>query len=176
MDHRASLKTNAKALFILACVCAFFSVFATFDASEHNRAWRTARGWTDTQKAAAPATDADSMHSLILTALVADTAVIVLSFACLMTLGISVATDSRRGFAVAKGIGWATIAFGLVFSIFMIIYKVGVGPRLILKGPIYDYDLSLQPPIALAMGAYPVAFATYLLYCLRKKPKSADQV
>lgn len=168
MEHRASFATNAKALLVLASACAFFAIFATFDTSEHYRAWRTARRWTEEQKSVAPAMDADSMHAMALVALAADTAVIVLAFACGLTLGASVGTESARSFAAAKSLGWAAIGLGLLFSAIMIIYQIRVGPRLLLKGPIYDYDLSMQIPIALAVGGFPLSFVLYLWYCWKK--------
>jgi len=172
MEHRASFATNAKALLALASACAFFAIFATFDTSEHYRAWRTARRWTEEQKSVAPATDADSMHAMALMALAADTAVIVLAFACGLALGASVATEGERGFAAAKSLGWAAIGLGLLFSAVMMIYQIKVGPRLLLKGPIYDYDLSMQIPIALAVAGYPLTFALYFLYCRKKGCKA----
>jgi len=121
------------------------------------------------QKAVAPAIDADSMHVLILAALAADTAVVVLSFACGLMMGVSVATESSGSFGVAKGLGWASIALGLAYSAIMIIYQIKVGPRILLKGPVFDYDLSMQPPIVLAVGGYPVSFILYLWYRIRKR-------
>ena len=169
MEDRVSFGKNAKALLILASFCAFLAIFATFDTSEHYRAWRTARTWTETQKSVAPAHDADSMHAIALAALAVDTAVIALSFVCGMLLGVAVATESGSTFAVAKGLGWATIGLGLIFSALMVLYQFKVGSRLVLKGPIFDYDLSMQPPIALAVCRFPLAFLGYAAYRLRHR-------
>jgi len=169
MEDRVSFNSEAKALLLLVSACAFLAIFSTFDTSEHYRAWRTARKWTAEQKSVAPANDADSMHAYILVALAADTVVLVLSFACGLMLGISVTTESAGSFAVSKGLGWASIAVGLAFSAIMIAYEFKVGPRQVLKGPIFDYDLSMQPPIALAVGGYPIAFILYVWYLIRKR-------
>lgn len=109
------------------------------------------------------------MHILILAALAADTAVVVLSFACGLMLGVSVATESAGRFGAAKGLGWASVALGLVYSAIMVVYQIKVGPRDLLKGPIFDYDLSMQPPILFAVGGYPVSFILYLWYRIRKR-------
>lgn len=109
------------------------------------------------------------MHLFSLTALTVDTAVIALSFACGLMMGVSVATESASSFTVAKGLGWASIALGLAFSAIMIAYQIKVGPRQILKGPIFDYDLSMQVPIVFAVGGYPISFAAYLWYRIKKR-------
>jgi hypothetical protein len=169
MEDRVSFGMNAKALLILVSFCAFLAIFATFDTSEHYRAWRTASKWTETQKSVAPANDADSMHALALAALAADTAVIALSFACGMVLGLAVATESKATFTAAKGIGWAAVGLGVLFSAIMVVYQFRVGPRLVLKGPIFDYDLSMQPPIILAVGGFPLSFLGYAVYRLKHR-------
>lgn len=169
MENRGLFGVNAKALLLLASFCAFLAIFATFDTSEHYRAWRTARAWTEAQKSVAPAQDADSMHFITLVALAVDTAVIAISFACGLLLGVAVATDSAKSFAIAQGLGWVSIGLGLVFSALMVWYQVKVGPRLVLKGPIFDYDLSMQPPIAIAVGGFPLSFLAYSLNRLRHR-------
>ena len=169
MEDRVSFGKNAKALLILASFCAFLAIFATFDTYEHYRAWRTARTWTETQKLVAPANDADSMHAIALAALTVDTAVIALSFVCCILLGVAIATERGPVFAAAKGLGLAAIGLGLVFSALMVLYQFKVGSRLVLKGPIFDYDLSMQPPIALAVCGFPLAFLGYAAYRLRHR-------
>jgi len=164
-----SYHTSAKALLILASACAFFAVFATIDTSEHYRAWRTARGWTAEQQSVAPAQDADTMHALILSALAIDTAIITVAFACGLLLGVSLATENAGTYTAAKGLGWLAIGLGLAFSALMITYQLKVGPRTVLKGPIYDYDLSMQIPILLAVGGYPLSFILYFANTLRKR-------
>lgn len=167
MENRLSFGANAKALLILVSACAFFAIFATFDTSEHYRAWRTARNWTEAQKMVAPATDADSMHVFALAALAADTAVIALAFACGLMLGVAVASESQTAFTAAKGLGWAAVGLGVIFSALMVVYQLKVGSRLVLKGPIFDYDLSMQPPIALAVGGFPLSFLAYIAYRIK---------
>jgi multisubunit Na+/H+ antiporter MnhC subunit len=169
METRVSYHTSAKALLILASACAFFAIFATIDTSEHYRAWRTARRWTAEQQSVAPAQDADAMHVLILTALAIDTAIIAVAFACGLLLGVSLATENAGTFTAAKGLGWLAIGLGLAYSAIMIAYQMKVGPRTVLKGPVYDYDLSMQIPILLAVGGYPLSFILYLARSLKKR-------
>lgn len=169
MENRVPFHTNAKALLLLVSACAFLAIFSTIDTSEHYRAWKTARLWTDEQKSVAPAEDADAMHAIILAALAANTAGLALSFACGLMLGVCVATDGEKAFAFARGLAWAAVGLGLAYSAIMIFYQIKVGPRLILKGPIFDYDLGMQPPIALAVGGYPLVFLLYQLYRFKKQ-------
>ncbi len=109
------------------------------------------------------------MHVLILSALAIDTAIIAVTFACGLLLGVSLATENAGTFTAAKGLGWLAIGLGLGFSAIMIIYQMKVGPRTVLKGPIYDYDLSMQLPILLAVGGYPLSFILYLAHSLKKR-------
>ena len=169
MENRALFQTSTKALLVLISVCVFLAVFATVDMSEHYRAWKTALRWTDAQKSVAPANDAGAMYFITLIALTLDTAIIAVCFACGLMLGISVAADKQNGFSAAQGLGWVALGLGLAFSAIMITYQILVGRRLVLKGPIFDYDLSMQPPIAIAVGGYPLSFILYLRYCLRNR-------
>jgi hypothetical protein len=169
MEKRHYFHTNAKALLVLASVCAFLAIFATIDTSEHYRAWRAARRWTPTQQAVAPAEDAEEMYAIILAALAVDTSVIALSFACGLVLGISLATESATVYKGAEILGWVSVGMGVLFAIIMIAYQVKVGPRIILKGPIFDYDLGMQVPIAAAAGGFPLSALLYFIYCLRNR-------
>ena len=169
MENRTLFRTNTKALLVLISVCVFLAIFATVDMSEHYRAWKTALRWTEAQKSVAPAKDADAMYFIALIALSLDTAIIAVCFACGLTLGISVAADNLKGFSAARSLGWVALGLGLAFSAIMILYQILVGQRLVLKGPVFDYDLSMQLPIALAVGGYPFSFVLYVRYCLRKR-------
>ena len=169
MEKRQRFHTNAKALLVLASVCAFLAIFATIDTSEHYRAWRAARRWTPTQQAVAPAEDAGEMYAIILAALAIDTSVIALSFACGLVLGISLAAESVTDYKGADILGWISVGLGTLYAIIMIAYQVKVGPRIILKGPIFDYDLGMQVPIAAAVGGFPLSAILYFIYCLKNR-------
>ena len=154
---------------MLVAFCAFFSILAAFDTSEHYRAWRTAKTWTEEQKITAPALDVERMHPLILLALAADTMIIALSFTGALSLGIAVSTDSNPAFLLAKAIAWTASGIGLAYSILMIIYRFFVGTRVLLKGPIYDYDLHLQIPIMIAVFAFPIMLGIFSFKMWRLK-------
>lgn len=148
--------TGGRALLALVAACAFLAVFATFDTSEQFRAWHAATLWTAEQRSVAPATDAESMFALIETALILVTSVIVFSFVSLMCLGVSVALESSRLANAARLLGAAALVLGLGYVLVMILYQARVGARFVLKGPVYDYDLSMKPPVALALGGFPL--------------------
>ncbi len=156
-------KNGAKTLLLAVCACAFFGVLATFDLSEQHRAWRTAETWTDTQRQVAQAQDAGSVQPLILAALVTNTLVVSLSFACLLTLGIAVASDEQRTFSLARILVWTVLGLGLLLSVLALAYRLKVGDRTILKGPIYDYNLRFQPPLVFAAIGYPLVCILYLM-------------
>ena len=158
---------------MLYCACAFFSVFATIDTSEHYRAWRSAIKWTEEQKAVAPALDADSMHALILVAIAVDTAIIALSFTGALILGMAVATESVSTYAISRVMGWVAGGLGSAFTVLMLWYRVLVGPRILLKGPIFDYNLGLQIPIVLASIGFPLALIAFSMYLVRHPARSA---
>lgn len=158
---------------MLYCACAFFSVFATIDTSEHYRAWRSAIKWTEEQKAVAPAKDADSMHALILVAIAVDTAIIALSFTGALILGMAVATESLGTYAISRAMGWVAGGLGCAFTALMLWYRTLVGPRVILKGPIFDYNLGLQIPIVVAVAGFPLALVAFSMYLARHPARSA---
>lgn len=169
MEDQISFNSHAKALLLLFLACAFFAVFATVDTSEHYRAWRTARKWTEEQKLAAPAQDADFMYSLILGALAIETSIIAISFIGALGLGIATSTESAKTYTLARGFGWLSSGLGLVYTFLMIYYQMRVGPRVILKGPIFDYDLSMQIPILLAVVGFPATLALYAFFNYQKR-------
>lgn len=169
MEDQISFNSHAKALLLLFLACAFFAIFATVDTSEHYRAWRTARKWTEEQKLAAPAQDADSMYRLILAALAVETSIIALSFIGALGLGIATSTENAKTYAFARAFGWLSAGLGLLYTILMIYYQIRVGPRVVLKGPIFDYDLSMQIPILLAVAGYPATIAIYTLFLSKKR-------
>lgn len=167
MNDIVSFGTKAKALLLLYCACAFFSIFATIDTAEHYRAWRTARTWTEEQKSVAPAIDANRMHALILIAIAIDTAIIAISFTGALILGIAVATDNASTYSLSKGMGWTAGGLGCAFTVLMLVYRMLVGSRILLKGPIFDYHLGIQIPIAMALIGFPLAIFVYAIYIAR---------
>jgi hypothetical protein len=169
MGLRHSFTASPKALLLLACVCAFLSVFATFDTSEHCRAWRTARGWTEQQKTVAPAKDAEVLYALSLAALADITAVVVCSFACVLMLSVFVALESEPCLKAVKALAWMALGWGVVYSALIAAYRIEAWPRTVLKGPIFDYDVGLQPPIVVALAGFPLSAIVYVLYGLKPK-------
>jgi hypothetical protein len=158
MDRKVirPLRSETKALLLAACACAFLSVLATFELSEHHRAWRRAETWTDEQRLVASAQDASSMRPLILAALANNTLIVALSFASILILGISVASDSKLGLSAVKIMTWTLLSLGILLVLMILLYKLKLGSRQILKGPIYDYNLRFQPPLLLALAGYPL--------------------
>ncbi|MDX9783780.1 MAG: hypothetical protein RBT72_03400 [Spirochaetia bacterium] len=165
MDRKISrpLKSEAKTLLLVTCACAFLSILATFDISEHHRAWRSATTWTDAQRSVAPALDADSIKPLILAALVNNTIIIALSFTALLILGIFIASDDTKSLFAVKVIVWSILSLGFILVLLLIVYKIKLGSRLLLKGPIYDYNLRLQPPLLLSLVGYPLVIISAVL-------------
>jgi len=173
MSKNKILSANARTLLVVAALCAFFSIFSTFDTSEQYRAWRTAKTWTDEQKAMAPANDADPMATNALISLLLNTGVIVASFVCLLLLAIAVATENARVEEGAVFSAYSALALGVLYSVSTILYQIRVGPRLLLKGPIFDYNLHMQIPVILAVAGYPLLTIFFLLE--RKKISETDE-
>jgi hypothetical protein len=161
--------TGGRALLALVAACAFLAIFATFDTSEQFRAWHAATRWTAEQRSVAPAMDAESMFTLIETALILVTSVIVFSFVSLMCLGVSVALESRKLADVARLLGIASLALGLAYVVLMVFYQARVGTRFVLKGPVYDYNLAMKPPVALAVGGFPLLLILTLVQRFRSR-------
>jgi uncharacterized membrane protein len=165
MNKRTSrpLKSEAKALLLLICASAFLSVLATFDLSEQHRAWRSAETWNDVQREVASASDAESIKPLILSSLVINTFIVAFSFIALLLLGVYIATDSKAGIIAVKVLVLIILTLGISLLLLLIVYKIKLGTRLILKGPIYDYDLGFKPPLLLALFGYPALIVGYLV-------------
>lgn len=142
---------------------AFLAVLATIDTSEQFRTWRAARSWSATQRAAAPAMDAEIMFVIATFNIVSDTAVVALSAVGALILGISVALDNRRWLIVARGLGMAAAGVGLLYSVATLLYRLLVGERRVLKGPVFDYNLSMQPPVLIALVGFVVVFGLWVL-------------
>lgn len=157
-------------ILVLACACAFFSIFSTFDSSEHYRAWKTAQGWTELQKSAAFAEDVDLMRPLSLAVLAANAGLIVVSLTCLAALAAAMTRESEKPFKTAQAFVWLLLALGLLYVVLVLVYRAELGPRRVLKGPVYDYDMRLSPPVILALCGYPLSFALYLRAFFKERP------
>lgn len=171
MELGRDATSTPKILLVVVCACAFLSVSATFDSSEHHRAWKTALGWTERQQAAASAADAESMYPLSLCILVDDTLIVALSFITILVLVVAVARESGAALAAVKALVMGTLALGLLYSALMLAYRFQVGPRRTLKGPIFDYDLRLSPLVVLALLGFPATSVAYFLYSWRRRVK-----
>ncbi len=151
----------AKIFLIYLALSAFLAIFAAIDTSEHYRAWKTAIRWTQDQKASAPALDSKTIHPVILFALAMDTAMIAASFVGGLSLGISVAVDGGAAYKAAKTLTASISVLGILYTVLMLVYRILVWPRMVLKGPIFDYDMRLQVPILLAMLGFPLSSAFF---------------
>ncbi|MFZ2635414.1 MAG: hypothetical protein WAX33_03635 [Rectinemataceae bacterium] len=169
MDEKGSFDRRAKTLLVLFGVCAFLAIFSTVDTSEQYRAWRAAMKWTEEQKAAAPAMDVVRMHTLILVDLALQTAVIAVSFAGGLTLGVAIATDNGKTFRMARAMGIVSLGMGVCYSVLSIAYEVLLGPRKLLKGPIFDYDMTMQPPVIAATAGFLLLALVFGLSALAKR-------
>ncbi len=166
MNGSVRFGSRTKLLLSLLGFCAFFAIMVAIDTAEYCRAWSQARNWTDAQKFVAPAMDAEKMHLFILAALILDTVAIVLATSGGLALGIATATESYRISRLSTILATAAILSGFAYSADMAIYFVMLGPRSILKGPVFDYNLRLQPPVAIGMAAF--AILSLCLFRLRK--------
>lgn len=163
MESSKAIDRKVGILLVFFSFYAFLSIFAALDTSEQYRAWKTALRWTDEQKSAAPAMDAAKVHPFTLLALAVDTAILVVSFLGLASLGTMVSTGKERAFPAVRVLTWTNALLGIGYTLLMIIYGGLLGSRTVLKGPIYDYDLRFQIPVIIAMAGFPVAFAAVLL-------------
>lgn len=151
-----------KRTLLLFAALAFLSIFATIDTSEHFRAWRTARSWTSEQKSIALASDVDLMFGIIAVAIACDTLVVIVTAVGALLLGVSVALEKAKWLFMARLTGLAAASLGLIFTISIIIYRMRIGERHILKGPIFDYSLSLQPPILISALGFVALFILWI--------------
>jgi hypothetical protein len=137
MSERGSFSVRAKCLLLSFSVCAFLAIFSSVDTAEQYRAWTAANRWTREQKVTATALDSERMHSLALVALAVDTAIIAVSFAGGLTLGVAVATENLRTLMASSVMGAAVTGMGVLYSGLMIVYRFLIGERKVLKGPIF---------------------------------------
>jgi hypothetical protein len=107
--------------------------------------------------------DAQRMYVLSVITLGLDTLIIAMSFSGALCLGIAVATDSVHAYGAAKLFSGICLGSGILYSGIFIWYRVLVGSRLVLKGPIFDYDLRLQVPVLLAVIGFPVLVSVFLI-------------
>lgn len=164
-----------KRALILLGALAFLSVFATIDTSEHFRTWRTARMWTSEQKITAHAEDASAMFAITSASVIFNTAIVAFSAFGALALGISVALDAEKWLSVSRAIGSCASVCGILYSITVIIYKIKIAGRHILKGPIFDYSLALQPPIIIAVVGYILVFVLWIALMRSTRADQAGQ-
>ncbi len=149
---------------VLFAALAFLAVLATIDTSEQFRTWRAARTWTTTQRAVAPAMDAESMFVIATIAIVCVTTVVALSAIGALILGISVALENSHWLKVSRGFGISAAGVGLLYSFDMLVYRWRVGERRVLKGPVFDYNLSMQPTIFIALIGFILVFGFWIFF------------
>jgi hypothetical protein len=137
------------------------------DTAEYYRAWSQARFWTDAQKLVAPAMDAQRMYRIILAAMVFDTAAIVFSLSGALALGIATSTESVRAAVAARILATIAVVSGFAYTVDMVLYFLELGTRSVLQGPVFDYVMKIQPPIAMGMAAF-AALAPAMLRLFRK--------
>lgn len=147
----------------LFAALAFLAVLSTIDTSEQFRTWRAARGWTTAQRSVAPAMDAESMFVIATFAIVCDTIVVALSAIGALILGISVALENKRGLEITRTFGMTAAIVGLLYSLDTLLYRWRVGERRVLKGPVFDYNLSMQPTILIALVGFIFTFGLWIL-------------
>jgi len=164
-----------KRALILLGAMAFLSVFATIDTSEHFRTWRTARIWTSEQKVTAQAEDAAAMFVIASASVIFNTAIVAFSAVGALALGISVALDNRKWLSVSWAIGLCASVCGILYSFSVIIYKIRLGERRILKGPVFDYNLTLQPPIIIGIAGYILVFILWIALMRSARANQAEQ-
>jgi len=172
-EHNKLGNGLVKRTLLLFGALAFLSIFATIDTSEHFRTWRTARSWTPEQKSIALALDVGIMYRIIAVAIACDTLVIVATAIGALLLGISVALEKAKGIFIARLLGLAAASIGFIYSILIIIYKIRIGERQILKGPIFNYNLALQPPILISALGFIALFILWIRL-FRDLSSSAD--
>ena len=165
----------SKRALILLGTMAFLSVFATIDTSEHFRTWRTARMWTDEQKVTARAEDASAMFAIASASVIFNTVIVACSAVGALALGISVALDNKKWLSVSWAIGLCASVCGILYSLTIILYKIRIGGRHVLKGPIFDYSLALQLPIVLAVAGYILVFILWIALMRSARASRAGQ-
>lgn len=161
MERITTFDARARSLLILISVCAFLSIFSAVDSGEQYRAWKNARLWTASQQETARAFDADRMGAVTLAALAVQAGVITVSFAAGLALGVSIALDDIRAYRLARGVGFGALALGLAYSGLEIAYLAMLGGRRLMKGPVFDYALGWDPPVAIAVAGFIIAAALH---------------
>lgn len=160
--------SRSRHLVLLFGICAFMAILAAVDTAQYLRAWRAAITWTIEQKTVAPAMDAPMMHRLVFASLAFNTVVIACSASGALCLGIAIALESPRLLTVVHGLLVGSLFSGCTFSTLLVLYFTRLAPRFVLKGPVFDYDMRLQPTVAIAMLAFPVITFIVILFWRRQ--------
>jgi hypothetical protein len=146
---------GARFLVVWLCLQAFCSVLTLMDAAEQWRAWKAASAWTAEERDAGGARDAASLSALAGACNGASIAIACLSFLGLLSLGASAAGTrpgagaSRAAYRFSEGSVLCSAALGIAFAGLTLAYRVSVGTRTALKGPVRDFSLALEPTIAI---------------------------
>jgi hypothetical protein len=111
--------------------------------------------------------DAQRMYRIILAAMVFDTAAIVFSLSGALALGIATSTESVRAAVAARILATIAVVSGFAYTVDMVLYFLELGTRSVLKGPVFDYVMKIQPLIAMGMAAF-AALAPAMLRLFRK--------
>jgi len=169
MIERKAYSVGAGSLVIWLCLQAFFSVLALVDGAEQRRAWKAATAWTAEERDAADAPDPAPLLALSNSCNGSCVAVASLSFLGLFFLGLSAAGKnpsagfSRAAYRLSEGAVIASAALGLGFAGMTLAYRISLGGRTMLKGPVRDFSLVIEPTIAVAtvglaaVGAWSIA-------------------
>lgn len=163
MESQRPANNSMKRSLVLLAALAFLAVLATIDTSEQFRTWHVARSWTPAQQAVASAMDAETMYAIAAFAIVCDTAVVALSAIGALILGISVAFEKKPWLMIARMLGMSAAGAGLLYSLSSVLYRLCVGARRVLKGPIFDYNLTMQPTILIALVGFIIVFGFWIL-------------
>lgn len=150
MDTKNPFSPKPKFLALCLALQAFASILAMMDCAEQHRAWKTALTWSAAERETAQASDASSLRGISLTALCLDIGVTALAFSGFLALGAAVAGESGRAFGIACGLTLGASLLAILFALSVIVYRIALGGRVKLVGPVHDYSLVLAPPIALA--------------------------
>lgn len=163
---------GARVLALWLCLQAFCSVLTLVDAAEQWRAWKAASAWSESERAAAAADDAASLLPLSAACNGCAVAIACLAFLGILGLGASAAgrpaegrgsLPSRAAYLFSGASAAASAVLGIGFAGLSVAYRISVGARVLLKGPVRDYSLALEPTIALgavglaAVGAWSIA-------------------
>jgi hypothetical protein len=175
MSHPSHTAFGPKARLGFFAAFAFFSVLSITDAAEHFRAWRTAATWTEEQRASAGAPDAARIFPVSAALVVSVTACACLSILGALGLGISVASGAGRAKAATSALLAAAAAAAGSFAASVLAYRVLVGARSELSGPVFNYTVSLQLTIVMSAFALAAGVLALIIGRARARPSQGSR-